>query len=110
MSIGSKQLLATDVASVHVDDHSPAERRAALLAAAAALVTVVFWASAFVAIRHVGHQFGPGPVALGRLLVGSAVLGVALVFSKLRGGTARATPNRLRRRKSPTRAHCPGGR
>jgi drug/metabolite transporter (DMT)-like permease len=82
-----------------VDDHSaaaPAERRAALLAAGAALITVVFWASAFVAIRHVGHQFGPGPVALGRLLVGSAVLGVALVISKLRS-TPKAAPT-LRRR------------
>jgi hypothetical protein len=39
-------------------------------------VTVVLWASAFVAIRHVGQGF-PRPLTLGRLLVGSLVLGGA---------------------------------
>ncbi len=48
------------------------------LPAGAALVTVLLWASAFVAIRRVGSQFSPGPLALGRLLVGSAVLGAVL--------------------------------
>src|SRR5262249_19055913 len=77
--IGSKRLLCFDVPSVRVDDQLPAppadraDHRTALLAAVAALVTVVFWASAFVAIRHVGHDFGPGPMALGRLLAGSVV-------------------------------------
>ena len=47
--------------------------RRALLAAA---VTVVLWASAFVAIRSAGHDFSPGALALGRLLPASAVLGV----------------------------------
>jgi drug/metabolite transporter (DMT)-like permease len=46
---------------------------------AAALVTVVLWASAFVAIRHVGHVVSPGPLTLGRLLVGSAVLGAVMM-------------------------------
>jgi drug/metabolite transporter (DMT)-like permease len=46
-----------------------------LLPAGAALVTVLLWASAFVAIRHVGVDFSPGALSLGRLLVGSAVLG-----------------------------------
>lgn len=46
-----------------------------LLPAAAAAVTVVLWASAFVAIRHVGATFSPGALALGRLVVGSLVLG-----------------------------------
>jgi drug/metabolite transporter (DMT)-like permease len=55
------------------------DRRPALLAAAAALVTVVFWASAFVAIRQVGHDFGAGALALGRLLVGSVVLGAVVL-------------------------------
>jgi drug/metabolite transporter (DMT)-like permease len=51
----------------------PASRpdRRALLAAA---VTVVLWASAFVAIRSAGHDFSPGALALGRLLSGAAVL------------------------------------
>jgi drug/metabolite transporter (DMT)-like permease len=54
------------------------------LALAAIAVTVVLWASAFVAIRHVGHILGGGPLALGRLLVGSAVLGTALLISRRR--------------------------
>jgi len=45
--------------------------RGALLAAA---VTVVLWASAFVAIRSAGHDFSPGALALGRLLPAVAVL------------------------------------
>jgi drug/metabolite transporter (DMT)-like permease len=39
-------------------------------------VTVLAWASAFVAIRGVGHDLSPGALALGRLLVGTAVLGL----------------------------------
>lgn len=50
----------------------------ALLPVGAALVTVLLWASAFVAIRHVGVDFSAGALALGRLLVGSAVLGAVL--------------------------------
>lgn len=40
----------------------------------AAGVTMVLWASAFVVIRAVGDVFAPGPLALGRLLVGALVL------------------------------------
>lgn len=43
---------------------------------AAVAVTLVFWASAFVAIRHLGHDFSPGALSLGRLLVGAACLTV----------------------------------
>jgi drug/metabolite transporter (DMT)-like permease len=43
---------------------------------AAIACTLVFWASAFVAIRHLGHDFSPGALSLGRLLVGSACLAV----------------------------------
>jgi len=43
-------------------------------ALAAASVTVVLWASAFVAIRSGGRYFDPGALALGRLLTGSVVL------------------------------------
>lgn len=50
----------------------------ALLPEAAALVTVLLWASAFVAIRHVTTIFSPGVLALGRLTVGSAVLTVVV--------------------------------
>ena len=48
----------------------------AWLPLAAVGVTLVFWASAFVAIRHLGHDFSAGALSLGRLLVGAACLGV----------------------------------
>ena len=51
------------------------------LALGAVAVTVLSWASAFVAIRGIGESFGAGPLALGRLLIGSLVLG-ALVLSR----------------------------
>ncbi|MDQ0682796.1 drug/metabolite transporter (DMT)-like permease [Streptomyces achromogenes] len=54
----------------------PAERRTEMLAAGAAAVTVVLWASAFVSIRSAGDAYSPGALALGRLLSGAAVLGV----------------------------------
>ena len=61
------------------------ERRTAL-PIAAALTTVVLWASAFVAIRHVGREISAGPLALGRLLVGSAVLGTLAALRPRSGG------------------------
>src|SRR5689334_6931344 len=42
---------------------------------AAVSVTLVFWASAFVAIRHLGEDFSPGALSLGRLVVGAICLG-----------------------------------
>ena len=41
---------------------------------AAVAVTVLAWASAFIGIRAVGSDVSPGALALGRLLVGTAVL------------------------------------
>ena len=43
---------------------------------AAVAVTLLLWASAFVAIRHLGADFSPGALSLGRLAVGSVLLGV----------------------------------
>jgi len=68
--------------------HQPAPSREALpsrvwLPVAAASVTLVLWASAFVAIRHLGRDVPPGALSLGRLLVASAALGV-LVFRRPR--------------------------
>ncbi|MFC9290945.1 DMT family transporter, partial [Streptomyces sp. NPDC057052] len=51
------------------------ERRTRLLAAGAASVTVVLWASAFVSIRSAGAAYSPGALALGRLLAGALTLG-----------------------------------
>jgi drug/metabolite transporter (DMT)-like permease len=50
-------------------------------AVGAAAVTVVLWASAFVAIRSAGGHFAPGALALGRLLVASLALGVVWLLS-----------------------------
>ncbi|WP_073389190.1 DMT family transporter [Jatrophihabitans endophyticus] len=49
------------------------------LAPAAALVTVLLWASAFVVIRAAGDAFSPGSLAFLRLLVGTAALGLLAV-------------------------------
>jgi drug/metabolite transporter (DMT)-like permease len=54
-------------------------RWSALVAVA---VTVLAWASAFVAIRAVGASYEPGPLTLGRLLVGSLALGVGLLVTR----------------------------
>ncbi len=62
-------------------------------ALAAAGVTVVLWASAFVSIRSAGDAYSPGALALGRLLAGSLALGCVLL---------------LRREGLPPRAAWPG--
>jgi drug/metabolite transporter (DMT)-like permease len=48
---------------------------------AAIAVTLVLWASAFVAIRHLGHDVSPGALSLGRLLVAAVALSLLLVRS-----------------------------
>jgi drug/metabolite transporter (DMT)-like permease len=50
--------------------------RERVLTVTAIAVTVTVWASAFVAIRYADRELSPGALALGRLLVGSAVLGI----------------------------------
>ena len=51
--------------------------------------TLVFWASAFVAIRHLGHDFSPGALSLGRTLVGALCLGVVALARGLPRPTGR---------------------
>lgn len=51
---------------------------------AAVGTTLLFWSSAFVAIRYVGDDFSPGALSLGRLLVGSLALGVVLLLRRTR--------------------------
>ncbi|MFD3622047.1 DMT family transporter [Streptomyces sp. NPDC058676] len=58
------------------------DRRAELLAAGAATVTVVLWASAFVSIRSAGAAYSPGALALGRLLTGALTLGVICLLRR----------------------------
>lgn len=52
-------------------------------------VTLVLWASAFVGIRHLGHDFSPGALSLGRLVVGALVLGLVALSAGLPRPTAR---------------------
>jgi drug/metabolite transporter (DMT)-like permease len=68
---------------------APRPDRRALLAAA---VTVVLWASAFVAIRSCGHYFSAGALALGRLLPGAAVLALISLIRRTGWPSARAWP------------------
>jgi drug/metabolite transporter (DMT)-like permease len=49
------------------------------LPVAAIATTLLLWASAFVAIRHLGHDFPAGALSLGRLVVGSLALGAVAV-------------------------------
>ncbi len=47
--------------------------------------TLVLWASAFVAIRHLGDYFGPGSMTLGRMAVGSLCLTTYVAWTRSRG-------------------------
>ncbi|MFS0894867.1 DMT family transporter [Microbacterium sp. 179-I 3D3 NHS] len=64
-------------------DRPPARSRGPLVLAAA-LVTVVLWASAFIGIRGAGPHFDPGAMALLRMTVGAAVLTVIAVRHGIR--------------------------
>ncbi len=78
------------IETVHTGDGR--SRLRSYLPLGAALVTVVLWASAFVAIRHLGSDVSPGALTLGRLLVGSAVLGALLISRPRRWPTRRDWP------------------
>ena len=67
------------------------ERPAAWLPVAAMAAVLVLWASAFVAIRHLGHDVTPGALSLGRLLVAALALTVLL----LRSTRSRMTRNEV---------------
>src|SRR5881628_35513 len=66
------------MATLESAQNPPAEREQ-MLALGAALLTVTLWASAFVGIRSAGHHLSPGALALGRLVVGSAALGILML-------------------------------
>jgi drug/metabolite transporter (DMT)-like permease len=66
-------------------------RPAGWLPVVALTVTLVLWASAFVAIRHLGHDVTPGALSLGRLLVAS----FALTLLLLRNRRMRLTRNEV---------------
>ncbi|AXB48195.1 DMT family transporter [Amycolatopsis albispora] len=65
---------------------APAPPRVPIAArtAAAVVLTVVLWASAFVAIRDLGHTLSPAPMALARLAVAAAALTLLVLFRRRR--------------------------
>ncbi|WOF21643.1 DMT family transporter [Microbacterium betulae] len=66
------------------------------LPVAAASVTVVLWASAFVGVRAAGADYSPGALALGRQLSGSVALtAIVLVDAVRRGRLPRLPRGRL---------------
>ena len=75
-------------------DPQPDPRQAAhdWPAIAAALLTVVLWASAFVGIRAVAEDLSPGSLALGRLLTGALALGVVVLVRRPARPTRRSLP------------------
>lgn len=77
------------VTSTTAADRAPATSPPTWMPVTAVAVTLVFWASAFVAIRHLGEDFSPGALTLGRLLVGSVCLGVAALSRGLPRPTGR---------------------
>jgi drug/metabolite transporter (DMT)-like permease len=48
----------------------------------AAAFTVLAWASAFVVIRFVGHEFSAGALSLGRLAIGSICLSIVMLIGR----------------------------
>jgi len=58
----------------------PSRERVIVIGAVAAMVCL--WASAFVAIRFADRELSPGALALGRLLVGSAALGILVLVRR----------------------------
>jgi drug/metabolite transporter (DMT)-like permease len=64
-------------------------------ALAAAAVTVLFWASAFVSIRSAGDAYSPGALALGRLATAALVLGVLALVRRVGWPDRRAWPGIL---------------
>jgi drug/metabolite transporter (DMT)-like permease len=69
------------VTAISAQPTKPSTPTRTWLPAAAAACTLFFWASAFVAIRHLGHTVTPGALTITRLGVAAVVLGV-LVFRR----------------------------
>jgi drug/metabolite transporter (DMT)-like permease len=73
---------ASDPDDAYGADAQVPPRSGGVLPVLAIVVTVLLWASAFVAIRHLGDHVSPGPLTLGRLAVASAVLGGLLLVRR----------------------------
>lgn len=73
-------------AEVRAERTHEAERAGTIAALA---LTLLMWASAFVVIRSVGRHLSPGPLALMRIVIGSVVLGIAMLVRRERLPTGR---------------------
>lgn len=73
----------TAASAAHSQPDAPVSEAPTWLPVAAIAVTLLLWASAFVAIRHLGADFSPGALSLGRLLVGALCLGVVALSGGL---------------------------
>jgi drug/metabolite transporter (DMT)-like permease len=60
----------------------PSQRALGPAVLVAIIVTVVAWASAFIVIRGVAPYFSGGAVALGRLVVGTVLLGIVVLVGR----------------------------
>lgn len=88
--------MTTESTTTALVSDSPAQSaRTARLAAVAAGVTVVLWASAFVGIRSAGHELSAGPLALLRLAVGTVALGAMALVRREAWPTRRDLPRIL---------------
>ena len=91
MRLGDRPYKGDVTASAPSHPHSleTATPRIDRRALAAVVITLLCWASSFVAIRAAGRDFSPGALALGRLLIGSIALG-AICLVRREGWPARA--------------------
>ncbi|WP_114905625.1 DMT family transporter [Ornithinimicrobium murale] len=64
----------TATSAATATDPSVRTSRPGVLAAVAVVATMVMWASAFVAIRHIGPDLSPGPLALIRVVIATLVI------------------------------------
>jgi len=85
-------MATTETAPLEQTTEREEPRRETVLAGVAALVTVVLWASAFVGIRAAGEDVSPGALALGRLLIGSVILGLLVLARREGRPSTRALP------------------
>ncbi|GAA5050811.1 DMT family transporter [Nocardia callitridis] len=76
--------MTTDLSPAETTPPTPVRKAIDLPSAIAAVITVILWASAFVAIRDVGTTLSPAPMALLRLAVAGVALSV-VVLVKTKG-------------------------
>jgi drug/metabolite transporter (DMT)-like permease len=82
VAAGIVERVTTD-AELEAAPHPPTAQATSWRVLVAVSITVLAWASAFVVIRWVGHDYAPGSLALGRLIVGSLALSAMMIGRRL---------------------------